>query len=662
MAITRGHALLSLPLSLAAIACTGPGDTLVALDVRYDDAWGMTTFDVTAADRQGSVDPSHDVVIAMPDDWAGTAIEIELRGLRGDEIWAHGEVTVTPVRDDIVGATLDLSRLPCGAWCTPGATTCIGDGVAICEQRDADSCFEWSDPLACGGATPYCSLGTCLADCIDECAPGEMRCAGPAGEQACGEADSDACRDWMPVVACSGGDTCSNGTCRPGCDDECVEGITRCAGGGVETCGDLDVDGCTEWGPGSPCESGSCTDGMCDAECQDECTAATCVGLVHHACGQFDTDPCDDLSSGTSCVPAADCVDGACSPTAGCTTSPTVCDEPPDPVCVDATTLRVYAAAGTCTADVCDYPATDATCAGGCSAGACTCGTTTCVETFAANQDGARAITLDATHVYWTNSIGGEVRRRPLAGGPIETIASGQFEADGIAVDATSIYWSTWLDDEIRRRAKSGGATSVFASGPDLTGPQQVVADATHVYWAQTHGWRVLRRSKTGGAVEPLADGGFSGELAIDNQAVYFTAFDPINEVRRVAKDTGAETVVASAQGGARGIAVDSTHVYWTNPDEDQVARRAKTGGAIELIAQAQDGARGVAVDDTYVYWTNYASGEVMRRGKTGGPVQTLAEGQAGALLIAVNSTHVYWTNLDGDRVMRIPLSCLCAP
>ncbi|MGE0871382.1 MAG: hypothetical protein AB7P03_22665 [Kofleriaceae bacterium] len=36
-------------------------------------------------------------------------------------------------------------------------------------------------------------------ECVAECAGGETRCVGPAGEQLCGEDDSDRCCDGMPV-------------------------------------------------------------------------------------------------------------------------------------------------------------------------------------------------------------------------------------------------------------------------------------------------------------------------------------------------------------------------------------------------------------------------------------------------------------------------------
>ncbi len=89
-----------------------------------------------------------------------------------------------------------LARLPCGAWCSEGETRCAGTGVAVCEQRDEDDCLEWSEPVSCPVEAPECALGTCMAECFDECAAGETRCAGPGAVEMCGDADADDCLEW----------------------------------------------------------------------------------------------------------------------------------------------------------------------------------------------------------------------------------------------------------------------------------------------------------------------------------------------------------------------------------------------------------------------------------------------------------------------------------
>src|SRR5262249_28326844 len=151
------------------------------------------------------------------------------------------------------------------------------------------------------------------------------------------------------------GQTCSQGHCRPMCSDECALGDVRCDGNGVTTCGDLNFDGCLEWGPPTSCTTGTtCSMGVCSATCTSECTGSMCDGDVFRRCGNYDLDACNDLSPGTSCVPADPCQVGACT-AAGCTSTPNVCNMPPPPTCVNASTLRTYDPSGTCATSVgCD--------------------------------------------------------------------------------------------------------------------------------------------------------------------------------------------------------------------------------------------------------------------------------------------------------------------
>jgi subtilisin-like proprotein convertase family protein len=339
----------------------GTGPTTIQLRVRYDAAWGLTGLVVSADGQVGQGPVGGAVDVLVPDAWAGAPHVLEVAGVRGGDRVAAARIAVTPVLGARVSADVGLSLLPCGAWCTTSATECQGDGVAVCEVRD--TCRGWSAPVPCGGDTPFCSLGVCGQSCIDECAAGERRCAGPQGFQICGQADGDTCRDWQAVVVCPAGESCSNGQCAPACASECpTAGVTACLGGAMVTCGDLNVDGCLEWSPPSPCGAGaSCSNGACSSSCSDDCSASMCVGTTFLACGQFDLDACTDLSPGTSCVPADPCMVGECTAT-GCTSKPKVCDQPPGPECIGGNLLRTYDAVGTCTAGACFYPPHEVPC------------------------------------------------------------------------------------------------------------------------------------------------------------------------------------------------------------------------------------------------------------------------------------------------------------
>ena len=120
--------------------------------------------------------------------------------------------------------------------------------------------------------------------CESTCSPGLIRCAGDAIET-CADLDRNGCYEWTEPVACAPGFTCSNGICSDpaACQDECSDGATQCGMFGVQICArDFDGDPCTDWGPEEPGEEGeSCSNGTCSAgPCQNECGegAARCDG------------------------------------------------------------------------------------------------------------------------------------------------------------------------------------------------------------------------------------------------------------------------------------------------------------------------------------------------------------------------------------------------
>ncbi len=80
--------------------------------------------------------------------------------------------------------------------------------------------------------------------------------------------------------------------------------------------------------------------------------------------------------------------------------------------------------------------------------------------------------------------------------------------------------------------------------------------------------------------------------------------------IRRVTRRLRASRGLA----GSHGIAVDATHVYWTNRNGNTVMQCPITGGCntpFVLAGGAQE-PTGIALDATSVYWTNTSSGTVL--------------------------------------------------
>ena len=96
-----------------------------------------------------------------------------------------------------------------------GNTQCVGDDVQTCGNFDADTCLEWSAQVACTTAGEVCQGGQCLPPCTNECpTQGATQCL---GDQVitCGDYDADSCFEWSVPVACpSAGDSCVVNVCQ----------------------------------------------------------------------------------------------------------------------------------------------------------------------------------------------------------------------------------------------------------------------------------------------------------------------------------------------------------------------------------------------------------------------------------------------------------------
>ncbi len=218
---------------------------------------------------------------------------------------------------DTPGSGADLGPT-CSDECAPiGEARCADGGVETCGLHDDDGCSEWSAPVPCPeGQT--CTAGTCGTACSDGCpAVGATRCTG-SGLQTCGDLDANGCREWSEAVPCPDGTTCAAGVCATGCSDECGPvGTTRCTAFGVETCGQWDADTCREWSDVVACPGGqTCSAGVCSGTCVDECStsgATLCSGNGVITCGQLDGDSCLDWSTPVACPEGETCSGGGCS-------------------------------------------------------------------------------------------------------------------------------------------------------------------------------------------------------------------------------------------------------------------------------------------------------------------------------------------------------------
>jgi len=97
--------------------------------------------------------------------------------------------------------------------------------------------------LAIAFSFALAGCGSSGASCNDDCTQGEQRCSSnDNGYEVCGNYDSDSCLEWGGLVDCTGGDTCTNGTC-----GSTQTGLVLTGGlvpaGGVMSAGSLQLSG-----------------------------------------------------------------------------------------------------------------------------------------------------------------------------------------------------------------------------------------------------------------------------------------------------------------------------------------------------------------------------------------------------------------------------------
>lgn len=182
-----------------------------------------------------------------------------------------------------------------------------------------------------------------------------------------------------------------------------------------------------------------------------------------------------------------------------------------------------------------------------------------------------RGVDTDGTLVYWTAS--NAVRNGPVAGGSNGTFFAHSplppVSPQGLVISGDTLYWGT-SDGDIWMSPKSPVAAKNIGSGPSSA--DNLVVDAKNLYWSSSMGIHSM----------PLG-GGVITELAPTSNTV-------------------------------RAIAVDATHVYWTDASAGLILRTLKNGsGKPETLAIEQPDPWGIALTAQFVYWANVGSGEIMK-------------------------------------------------
>jgi hypothetical protein len=192
-------------------------------------------------------------------------------------------------------------------------------------------------------------------------------------------------------------------------------------------------------------------------------------------------------------------------------------------------------------------------------------------------EAGLASIALDTTTVYYTEvgaggPTGGSVKSVSKTGMVGQVLATGLNLPREIAVDATNVYFTSQVAGDVYKMPIAPpGTPTVIASGQ--TGVRGIALDATRVYWANSGngavgGGSIMFLSKVGASTMPntvVSNLTVPWLVALDTADIYWTESRATGDIAKAPQTANAtKTVVVPNQATPFCIAVDANSVYWT--------------------------------------------------------------------------------------------------
>jgi virginiamycin B lyase len=181
------------------------------------------------------------------------------------------------------------------------------------------------------------------------------------------------------------------------------------------------------------------------------------------------------------------------------------------------------------------------------------------------------------------------------------------------------------------------------------------------VYWANFETNTIARANLDGtGANQSFTTASEPCGIAVDASHVYWSDFDALG--RANLDGSGANQSFITTPIAPCGIAVDASHVYWSisgGGTSGTIGRANLDGsGADQSFITGLNSPTGVAVDAGHVYWASVDGNAIGRANLDGSGVnQSFITGLAGTRGgVAVDASHIYWVNLVDRTIGRANL------
>lgn len=261
----------------------------------------------------------------------------------------------------------------------------------------------------------------------------------------------------------------------------------------------------------------------------------------------------------------------------------------------------------------------------------------------------------------------------PKDGGTARTLPGtlGFGDASWVTYSGGQLSWLNWSNGNVLGISIDPPSTSPIQiaevpppeEGSVYAAYGRIASFGDSVYWATQMPPAVWRAKADGSQrlAEQVASGGAPIGIAVDATHVYWSDVLERRILRKTKDPLGTTAeVFAETNGSPTEILLASGVLYWVTDESGAVQSKA-TDAALDAppftyTVDAQAVSKSLAVDDEFVYWTVYVNsegnGEVRRAHIGKGDPIILATGMPYFFEIAVDCGSIYWNvnNLDGDE------------
>lgn len=260
------------------------------------------------------------------------------------------------------------------------------------------------------------------------------------------------------------------------------------------------------------------------------------------------------------------------------------------------------------------------------------------------------SLAVDASGLYWSDSVTGDVKRAALDGSGVTTLAAAAaVPADlrGLSLGVSSVYLAVAPPSPgaIRQLPKAGGAVTDAAVTPSATAltslngvpywgdsaggsvaslgttliygiwtPTTIAADSTGIYWTESTINVVRTVSLDGAKVTTLATMSPGAELGgVANGLVYYSL---AGTIRAVPTTGGVPPTDLLINANPHFLTPTTKGLYWVEDAAAGMPRPVKaltTGAMVPVVVGTATETSGLAVGQGYVYWSSGIDGTITR-------------------------------------------------